>query len=135
MPISSPQPGLLHLTIPEAGWDPIDRAGFIKALAHSCAEGPTAIVLESNTRRVSPEGPNLMLALFEQLQDRIVCLAVATESSLLHMTLVAFRAAAGLRGIRFPIHASDNAEAMLTLAARELEARRSVAAAQQAVSS
>ncbi|MDX2012928.1 MAG: hypothetical protein SFW67_22225 [Myxococcaceae bacterium] len=69
-----------------------------------------------------------MLALFEQLQDRIVCLAVATESALLQMTLVAFHAAAGLRGIRFPIRASDDVEALRTLAARALETKRATAA-------
>ena len=68
---------------------------------------PAGLLLESNTKRVSPEGPNLMLALFEQLQDRIVCMGVSTTSSLLQLTLVAFRAAAGLRGIRFRIEAAD----------------------------
>jgi hypothetical protein len=93
--------------IPETGWDPDDRSAFMQALTRSCAEGPAGLLLESNTKRVSPEGPNLMLALFEQLQDRIVCMGVSTTSSLLQLTLVAFRAAAGLRGIRFRIEAAD----------------------------
>jgi hypothetical protein len=124
MPFSSPEPGVIHLVIPETGWEPDDRAAFIKALVRSCAEGPTGLFLESNTRKVSPEGPNLMLALFEQLQERIVCLGVATDSSLLQMTLVAFRAAAGLRGLRFPIHVSDDAVAMGARVANEVRARR-----------
>jgi hypothetical protein len=123
MPFSFPEPGLLHLVIPETGWDPDDRAACMKALADSCAERPTGFFLESNLRKVSADGPNLMVSLFEQLQDRIVCLAVATESSLLQLTVIAFRAAAGLRGLRFPIHLSDDAAAMRALVTKALRER------------
>jgi hypothetical protein len=128
VPFSFPEPGVLHLVIPETGWDPDDRSAFMQALTRSCAEGPTGLLLESNTKRVSPEGPNLMLALFEQLQDRIVCMGVSTTSSLLQLTLVAFRAAAGLRGIRFPIEAADQPLQLREWVMTQTRAKRAEAA-------
>lgn len=124
MPFSHPEPGVIHLVIPEHGWDPDDRSAFMEALTRSCGEGPTGVLLESNTKRVSPEGPNLMLALFEALEERIVCLAVATDSTLLQLTLVSFRTAAKLRGIHFPIHASDDVRGLAEVVRAQVRERR-----------
>ncbi|MBM4781482.1 MAG: hypothetical protein GQE15_27715 [Archangiaceae bacterium] len=106
MPFEFLEPGVVRLTIPDTGWERSERAAFALAFTRSCASGPTGLILESNTRAVTEDGPNHMLDLFDQLRESITCVGVFTNSGILGLTVIAMRAAMGVRGIHSPLVSS-----------------------------
>lgn len=118
------EPGVVLLTIPDTGWDRADRSAFALALTRSCANGPTGLILESNTRTVSEDGPNHMLDLFDQLRDAIACVGVVTTSGILGLTVIAMRAALGVRGIHFPLVSSADRDEVIRAVVEHTRARR-----------
>ncbi len=124
MPFEFLEPGVVRLTIPETGWELSDRKGFALAFTRSCANGPTGLILESNTRVVTEDGPNHMLELFDQLRESITCVGVITTSGILGLTVIALRAALGVRGIHFPIVSSADRDEILRAVLEYTRARR-----------
>lgn len=124
MPFEFLEPGVVRLTIPETGWERSDRSAFALAFTRSCANGPTGLILESNTRVVTQDGPNHMLDLFDQLRDSITCVGVITTSGILGMTVIALRAALGIRGIHVPLVSSADRDEVLRAVLEHTRARR-----------
>lgn len=124
MPFEFLEPGVVRLTIPETGWELSDRKSFALAFTRSCANGPTGLILESNTRVVTEDGPNHMLELFDQLRDSITCVGVITTSGILGLTVIALRAALGVRGIHFPLVSSADRDEVLRAVLEHTRARR-----------
>lgn len=124
MPFEFLEPGVVRLTIPDTGWDRSDRRAFALALTRSCASGPTGLLLESNTRSVSEDGPNHMLALLDQLRESISCVGVITSSGVLELTVMALRAALGVRGVHLPIVSSPDRDVVLRAVLEHTRARR-----------
>ena len=124
VPFEFLEPGVVKLTIPDTGWNPSDRREFALALTRSCASGPTGLILESNTRTVSENGPNHMLDLLDQLRESITCVGVITSSGILELTVMALRAALGVRGIHLPIVSSPERDVVLRAVFDHTRARR-----------
>lgn len=129
MPFEFLEPGVVRLTIPDTGWDPSERRAFALAFTRSCASGPTGLILESNTRAVTEDGPNHMLELFDQLRESITCVGVITSSGILGLTVIAIRAAMGVRGIHFPLVSSADRDEIIRAVLEHTRARREPLAA------
>jgi hypothetical protein len=124
VPFEFLEPGVVKLTIPDTGWELSDRKAFALALTRSCASGPTGLILESNTRAVTEAGPNHMLDLLDQLRESITCIGVITSSGILELTVMALRAALGVRGIHLPIVSSPEGDVVLQAVLDHTRARR-----------
>lgn len=124
VPFEFLEPGVVRLTIPETGWERSDRSAFALAFTRSCANGPTGLILDSNTRVVTQDGPNHMLDLFDHLRESITCVGVITTSGILELTVIAIRAAMGVRGIHIPLVSSADRDEVIRAVLEHTRARR-----------